>query len=91
MIEKGRHHSIERSMRFCPLCIKRSVYTAEDEFHFICVCPSYNDIRNVYFKLEWKTNLITEAFFVLIMSSTDKKSVLAISRVLVSAVSHRNV
>ena len=44
----------------------------------------------MYFKQEWKTNLITEAFFVLIMSSTDKDSILAISKFLVSAFSHRS-
>ena len=72
---KGRHQSIERNMRFCPLCIKRSVYTVEDEFLFVCACPSYNDIRNLYFKQEWKSNLITKAFFILIMSSTDVDSI----------------
>ena len=90
MIEKGRHQHIDRNIRFCPLCLKRNVYVVEDEFHFVCVCPSYNDIRNIYFKLEWKTNLITDMLFIRIMSSTDKESIVAISKYLVSALSYRN-
>ena len=34
MIEKGRHLSIDRNLRFCPLCIKNNIYVIEDEFHF---------------------------------------------------------
>ena len=90
MIEKGRHQHIDRNIRFCPLCLKRNVYVVEDEFRFVCVCPPYNDIRNIYFKLEWKTNLITDMLFIRIMSSTDKESIVAISKYLVSALSYRN-
>ena len=39
---------------------------------------------------EWKTNLITDMLFIRIMSSTDKESIVAISKYLVSALSYRN-
>ena len=74
-------------MRFCPLCIKRNVYT--DEFYFVCVCPFYNDIRALYFRPQWKTDLITACLFHNIMSNTDEESIMAISRYLVSAFAHR--
>ena len=89
MIEKGRHQNIERNTRFCPLCIKRNVYTVEDVFHFVCVCPFYNDIRALYFRPQWKTDLITACLFHSIMSNTDKESIMAISRYLVSAFAQR--
>ena len=34
MIEKGRHLSIDRHLRFCPLCVKNNISVVEDEYHF---------------------------------------------------------
>ena len=89
MIEKGRHQSIDREMRFCPLCLKRNVYTVEDEFHFLCICPSYQDIRLLYFKPQWITGIITIHRFYHIMSHADKNSTMSICRFLLSAFAHR--
>ena len=40
MIEKDRHTDVGREFRFCPFCLGRNVYTAEDEFHFFLLCPA---------------------------------------------------
>ena len=77
-------------MRFCPLCQKRSVYTHEDEFHFVCICPFYNELRLLYCKQQWKTGLTTVSMFYHIMLSDDKDSTMAIARYLVSAFAHRS-
>ena len=38
MIEKGRHNSIDRMYRFCPICLKKKrVFVIEDEDHFVMV------------------------------------------------------
>ena len=46
-IEKGRHINTPKENRFCILC--RHFYrisVIECEFHFLLVCPIYQDIRN---------------------------------------------
>jgi hypothetical protein len=45
MIELGRHNKTDINNRMCPLC-KNGV---EDEYHFIILCSSLNNIRNKMF------------------------------------------
>lgn len=89
MIEKGRHQNIDRDMRFCPLCLKQNVYSVEDESHFVCVCPAYQDIRTLYFKPHWITSITTVNMFCHIMSNVDRKSIMAICKCLVCAFAYR--
>ncbi|KAK2149938.1 hypothetical protein LSH36_430g02000 [Paralvinella palmiformis] len=45
-IEMGRWHKphpIHRNDRLCQIC-----NALEDEYHFICECPVYNEIRLIY-------------------------------------------
>lgn len=44
-IETGRHRGIPRENRKCTLCNTNDI---EDEYHFIIVCPLFNNLRNVY-------------------------------------------
>ena len=45
-IEVGRHFSIDRCYRICPFCtVSRFI---EDEYHFICVCDQYSNLRSVF-------------------------------------------
>ncbi|KAL4228340.1 hypothetical protein ACF0H5_013770 [Mactra antiquata] len=44
MVEKGRHFNIDRDFRYCPYCET----VLEDEYHFICHCPLYHDLRKKY-------------------------------------------
>ncbi|MEW8544974.1 MAG: reverse transcriptase family protein, partial [Candidatus Thiodiazotropha sp.] len=90
MIEKGRHMQIEREYRFCPFCVERNVYSVEDEFHFFMVCPTYQDLRNMYFKPHWH-NMISLHHFYTIFKSTDDQSIFAISKFLLSAFALRNL
>ena len=56
MIERGRHLSIPRNDRFCTLCIDKNMYIFKDEFHFFYECPSYDDLRDIYFNVSWINN-----------------------------------
>lgn len=89
MIEKGRHQDVDRSLRFCQICLQRNAYVVEDEFHFFCVCPAYEEIRNIYFKPQWIRGILTVDKFYSIMSSPEKSSILSICKFLLSAISYR--
>jgi len=80
MIEKGRHVGIDREYRFCPLCLHRNVYSIENEFHFLLVCPVYNHIRDQCFMNNWLECTISEHLFVLIMSDTRQQAIFALGR-----------
>ena len=45
-IETGRFSNIALEDRICDMCLERNV---EDELHFICNCPMYDDLRNTLF------------------------------------------
>ena len=68
--------------------MQRNVYVVEDEFHFFMVCPMYNTLRDMYFRPEWKMN-INEQKFYRIMKLSDARSLLLISKFLVSAFEYR--
>lgn len=48
-IEKGRYHKIPKESRYCEVCSKNEF--VEDECHFLLYCPSYNDVRQEFFKI----------------------------------------
>ena len=73
-IESGRHSGIPRNERLCKYCLEnRSVANVEDEYHFICICPQYINLRNKYFGVTFLANLNN---FIKIMSSKTKKEVI---------------
>ena len=45
-VETGRHRDIPYHHRICSLCTLNQI---EDEFHFMCICPLYSDVRERYF------------------------------------------
>ena len=45
LIETGRHRCIERQNRKCLLCTKNDI---EDKFHFVLICPCYQQLRTKY-------------------------------------------
>lgn len=83
-IEKGRHANVEREYRFCPFCLERNVYTVEDELHFFMLCPLYNDLRKLYFKPAWNTNICPQMFYS-IMKTTDTQCLFSVAKFLLSA------
>ena len=56
-IESGRHTStrarIARENRKCIICNSNDI---EDEFHFVLICPVFNDIRRIYMKRYYTKN-----------------------------------
>ena len=44
-IETGRHRNINYEERLCILCDTNNI---EDEFHFVIVCPLYEELRQIY-------------------------------------------
>ena len=83
-IEKGRHANVEREYRFCPFCLERNVYTVEDELHFFMLCPLYNDLRKLYFKPAWNTNICPQMFYS-IMKTTNTQCLFSVAKFLLSA------
>ena len=47
-IERGRHEFIPRENRLCKYCTLLNQNCIEDEFHFLCICMLYNDLRLKY-------------------------------------------
>ena len=45
-VETGRFRNIDLSERLCNLCPLSEV---EDEYHFLCICPKYSDLRQHLF------------------------------------------
>ena len=45
-IETGRHQNIGKHERKCIFCNTNAI---ENEYHFLLVCPYYNDLRQKYF------------------------------------------
>lgn len=50
-IESGRHRNILRNNRICEFCRSE----IEDEYHFVLICPRYQQLRVKYIKMYyWK-------------------------------------
>ena len=78
-IERGRHINVPRENRVCRLC---SMSMIESEFHFMVVCPRYNDIRREFLpRTAWPS--ITK--FIAIMSSYSQIFLLKLSKFIMSA------
>ena len=62
---------IDRIYRNCQLCLKRNVYSIEDEYHFLMVCPYYEDIRYKYFPDSMLENVSLNKFYNFLKSKND--------------------
>ena len=85
LIEKGRHMNIDREFRFCPICLKHNIYTIEDEFHFLLLCPLYDNLRADYLNDLCANNIMCLQFFYKLMSEYKNNSCFAISKCIVNA------
>ena len=65
-IEMGRILNIDRSQRICKLC-DRSV--VESEYHFLCICGKFGDLRTKYLSCT-RPNI---SKFIRILSSKNKR------------------
>ena len=48
------------------------MYIIEDEFHFLYECPTYDDLRDIYFNASWINNRTIDTFYA--MLNTNIKS-----------------
>ena len=76
MIEKGRHLNIPRNERLCTNC---NMNVIENEYHFLLVCPKYNDLRKTYFS-PYFCHWPTKQKFIALMSSESVKTIIYISK-----------
>ena len=70
-IELGRHEGLLLSQRICAYCDFHGYTHIEDEFHFILVCPMYNEFRQKYLSMSITPGSHEYNLFVEIMSKTD--------------------
>ena len=90
-IEKGRHNGIDIMYRFCSICLKRSVFVIEDKYHFVMVCPDYEQLRYEYFPQYMLTNVSFINFYNF-LSDIDEQTIRALSKFLFFAFKmHRSI
>ena len=69
LVETGRHAGLQLTERKCQMC---SLDEIEDEIHFLCVCPAYEDQRNLLFQIaKPPAGVHSEEIFKNIFSNTD--------------------
>ena len=68
-IEKGRHESIPVDERYCKLCLKNNNFCVEDEYHFLCICPTYRDLRREMLPYWFRINPSLDNFKSLLSTS----------------------
>ena len=61
-VETGRHESIAYEQRLCTLCNYNLV---EDEFHFVMMCPIYENLRSIYMPILGNRDRNVENFYAL--------------------------
>lgn len=67
-IERGRYAGQTRESRVCKLCKK----LVEDEYHFVLICQTYNEIRISYIPQKYYRNPNVHKF-IMLMSTTNAK------------------
>ena len=70
-IESGRHNGIPRENRKCAFCNLNDI---DDEYHFIIVCPFYNELRKEYIP-KYFTRTPRVFKFIQLLNSTSVKKV----------------
>ena len=75
-IERGRYHDIARDERLCKFCPSKCI---ENEYHFMLVCPLYQELRRQYLK-PYFCSWPTLNKFDRIMSTENKKEILNLAK-----------
>ena len=75
-IETGRFYSIPEDQRICPMCNTGNI---ENEFHFVLVCPRYEQLRVEHIPSLYLTRR-SQANFKDLMSTTDKYTLCCLSK-----------
>ena len=90
MIEKGRHLSTERDLRFCPICKNLNIFVIEDEYHFFFECKPFEKVREKYFETSWLRVRNKRVFFYSILECTRKNAIIKVAKYLLEAFDLRN-
>ena len=83
-IEVGRYTRTPVYLRLCNKCFSSGI---EDEFHLMCVCPKYSDIRNNHFKaiskfvVNFDTLSLEENYLMLLSSQQSDVNLLVVDNV----------
>ena len=85
-IETGRYVGLDRDERLCRKCNTRMI---EDEYHFLLICPHYNDIRRKYFS-QYFCHWPNMTKFKQLMSSKSKHTLSKLSKYIYFAQKRRN-
>jgi len=70
-IETGRHQNIPRNERICKFCTLNEI---EDEYHFVLICPLYDNFRNTLIPVFYRRR--PSMFKFLQLLNETKKSIL---------------
>ena len=87
-IESGRYgrNRLERPERICKLCNTAAI---EDDFHFFCICTSYNELRQVYTKRYYRVRPSIMKFLQL-LSSKNRNVIVNLCKFISIACKKRN-
>ena len=83
-IEVGRYTRTPVNLRTCNICSSSDI---EDEFHLMCVCSKYSDIRNNLFEaiskfvVNFDTLSLEENFLMLLSSQQSNVNLLVVDYV----------
>ena len=89
MIEKGRHLSTERDLRFCPICKNLNIFVTENEYHFFFECKPFEKVREKYFETSW-LRVRNKRVFYSILECTRKNAIIKVAKYLLEAFDLRN-
>ena len=65
-VETGRHTGVERQNRKCIFCVTDDL---EDEYHFVLICPRYNNLRTLPIRQDYYRNPSMLKFIQLLKTS----------------------
>ena len=87
-IQTGRfgRNSIPRNERYCLCCNKNDI---EDIYHFVCICPLYDDLRKLYLQKQYYTKPSVVKFNSLI-SSNDRNCLMKLAKFIKTALDVRH-
>ncbi|MEW8545659.1 MAG: reverse transcriptase family protein [Candidatus Thiodiazotropha sp.] len=85
LVETGRHKNIDYENRICVLCNSANI---EDEFHFVMICPFYEDLRISFLSNMSHLHFTLEKFYDLF--NGERGLVLGLSKYIYYAFERRN-
>ena len=77
-IETGRYEGLPENERICPVCEN----IVEDEYHVLCQCPLYTDLREEYYEfliaeMDVIVHNLSKEELSLILSNTENSAIRA--------------